>query len=75
MGLNVQKTMDGDYWLLGSFSGLYIWQRSTGMVIDYFTEMPAQVVQGPPIGANAVSGFSSDFAHGECVVNYDTGTD
>lgn len=75
MGLNVQKTMDGDYWLLGSFSGLYIWQRSTGMVIDYFTEMPAQVVQGPPVGANAVSGFSSDFAHGECVVNYGTGTD
>ena len=45
------------------------------MVIDYFTEMPEQVVQGPPVGANAVSGFSSDFAHGECVVNYGTGTD
>ena len=30
MGLNVQKTVDGDYWLLGSFSGLCIWQRSTG---------------------------------------------
>ena len=75
MGLNVQKTVDGDYWLLGSFSGLFIRQRSTGMVIDYFTEQPAQVVQGPPVGANAVTGFSTDFGPKECVVNYSLGTD
>lgn len=73
MGLNVQKTVDGDYWLLGSFSGLYIWQRSTGMVIDYFTEKPARVVQGPPVGANAIAGFSNDFGPDECVVNYAEG--
>jgi len=75
MGLNVQKTVDGDYWLLGSFSGLCIWQRSTGMVIDYFTEQPAIAVQGPPVGANAVAGFSSDFGPNEYVVNYSAGTD
>lgn len=75
MGLNVQKTVDGDYWLLGSFSGLCIWQRSTGMVIDYFTEQPAIAVQGPPVGANAVAGFSSDFGPNEYVVNYSAGSD
>ncbi len=74
MGLNVQKTAGGDYWLLGSFSGLFIWQRSSGMVIDYHTCRPAVVVQGPPVGSNAVAGFSSDFSVGECVVNYSSGT-
>ena len=45
------------------------------MVIDYFTEQPAIAVQGPPVGANAVAGFSSDFGPNEYVVNYSAGTD
>ena len=74
MGLTVQKQYADGRWLLGSFSGLYLWNRSSHKVIDYITGMAPQVLVGPPISEYAISGFSHDFTKGACVVDYRTGT-
>lgn len=75
MGLNVwQKDKLGN-WLVGSFSGLFVWDRQLCRVTDYFTGEEAKDAAGPPFGKFAVSGYSSDFRGRECVVEYYEGTD
>lgn len=76
MGLNVwQKAKEG-YWLVGSFSGIYCWERKTNRITDYTTGKPVMEKSGPPFGKLPVSGFTSDFfGHKKVVVNYETGSD
>lgn len=78
MGLNVwQKDdgKDGNKWLCGSFSGLFVWNRATSTSTDYFTHRPAPRKQGPPFGQRAIAGFSSDFyGTGNVVAEYYDGT-
>ena len=74
MGLTVQKQYDDGAWLLGSFSGLYLWSRTTGKVLDCMTGTAPQAETGVPVSANAIAGFSDDLAGGDCVANYRTGT-
>jgi hypothetical protein len=75
MGLNVEEKDLSGNWLLGSFSGMYVWNRQTGMVADYFTSLPPVQTRGIPIGAHAVSGYSADFTVPGFVVDYYAGTD
>ena len=75
MGINVETQDENGYWLIGSFSGMYVWNRQTGMVADYFTSLPPVQTRGIPIGAHAVSGYSADFAVSGFVVDYYAGTD
>ena len=70
MGLNVmQKDEDGN-WLCGSFSGMFIWDRDKGTIIDYYTHEPASTEAGPPFGKKAIAGYSSDFAGKKCAVEF-----
>lgn len=48
-------------WIVGSFSGLYRWNREKGTVTDYFTGDEVEDVSGPPFGKYAVAGYSEDF--------------
>ena len=74
MGLNAfQKDADGN-WLMGSFSGMFRWNRETGVATDYFTGEVTQEVSGPPFGKFAVSGYSDDLGK-PFVVEYYQGTD
>lgn len=74
MGLNVwQRDVHGN-WLTGSFSGMYVWNRETGIVTDYFTGETALPEAGAPFGKRAISGYSSDFPEKECIVEYTAGT-
>lgn len=61
MGLNVWQRTDGNRWLCGSFSGMYVWDRNKGTATDYFTHRPAPKTAGPPFGKKAIAGFSTDF--------------
>lgn len=75
MGLNVwQKDASGN-WLVGSFSGLYLWSRQQHTAWDYFTGEKAPETAGPPFGKYAVSGYSSDFSGIPFPVEYNQGTD
>ncbi len=70
MGLEVFQPLDPTQWVVGSFSGLYYWNRITGESRDYFTgEVPEPPQMGPPVISNPISGFSSDFNQ-HIVFNY-----
>lgn len=61
MGLNVLTPLNDGIWIVGSFSGLFAWDRVNGRSIDYFTHQPAPTKSGAPFGNLAISGFSMDF--------------
>ena len=73
MGINVETQDENGYWLIGSFSGMYIWDRTTDIIADYFTHGPAQAPKGIPISDHAIAGYSNDFGKYEYVVDYNTG--
>lgn len=62
MGITVFEEMPGKRWLIGSFSGAYIWDPAAGSVTDYFSGKPYVVRKGMrPVSEFMVSGYSSDF--------------
>ena len=75
MGINAWNRDAQDNWLVGSFSGMYSWNRKDSVVKDYFTGETVHEVSGAPFGKFAVSGFSDDFKCGPAVVEYIGGTD
>ncbi len=74
MGLNVfqQHPTTGE-WVIGSFSGLYRWNRSEDLALDYFTHQPAPMREGAPFGQIAISGYSTDFGVEPIVCTYNEG--
>lgn len=62
MGCNVLEPMGTDTWLVGSFSGLFVWNPGSGMIMDYFSGLPAETPHGisRPVGQNMVAGFITD---------------
>ncbi|MDR0894308.1 MAG: PepSY domain-containing protein [Prevotellaceae bacterium] len=75
MGANVFTQDNRGDWLVGSFSGMFRWNRSRGEATDYFTGCPAPEKSGAPFGKRAIAGYSNDFSEGPCLVEYDQGTD
>lgn len=73
MGINVETQDENGYWLIGSFSGMYIWERKSGIIADYYTHGLAEQTGGIPISAHAVSGYTNDFGEFEHVIDYNTG--
>lgn len=71
MGINVFEQETQDTWLIGSFSGLYIWNRDQGISTDYFTGEITEEVSGPPFGKRAITGFSSDFEGEKVIFEYE----
>lgn len=60
MGVNVLDSRADGGILVGSFSGLFLWYPNEKLIYDYVSKgeyIPAERVAGPPIGANAVSGY------------------
>lgn len=59
MGCNVFKPLGQQNYLVGSFSGMFLWNTQTGAVSDFFTRKPYSAPQGMarPIAANMVAGL------------------
>ena len=74
MGLNVWQKDSCGNWLTGSFSGMYVWDRSRQFSTDYFTGEKAEDVAGPPFGKFAVSGYCDNIGEKPFVVEYHNGT-
>ena len=74
MGTNVlhQDTASG-HWLVGSFSGMYVWDRASGAATDYFTGRPAEKKAGPPVGDNMIAGYSPHLGEAPLVADYNKG--
>lgn len=75
MGLNVFQKNDIGQWLCGSFSGMFVWDRTTSEITDYFTHKPVVEEAGPPFGKDAISGYSNDFQEKDFTVDYYKGTE
>lgn len=74
MGVKVLEPTVNGQWLVGSFSGIFLWDRSTNAISDYITGEKADLNPGPPFGKLPVAGFSRDFSGNEVVATYDNGT-
>lgn len=74
MGVNVLEQCDSTKWIVGSFSGIYHWDRFTGKSTDFFTGKHYERKRGGmPVFSNAVSGYSGDFEKKEVVFEYRKG--
>ena len=73
MGINVEQHTHQNTWLVGSFSGMYVWDRAHQSVTDYFTRQKVQSVSGSPFGSHAIAGFSSDLDDEDMVVDFKKG--
>lgn len=58
MGINVWEKADSATWLIGSLSGIYRWDSSTGIASDYYTGEKAPEKAGPPFGAIPIIGYA-----------------
>ena len=74
MGINVEERDSDGTWLIGSFNGMYRWDRRNNRVTDYFTGQPARPAKGIPVTDNAIAGYSPHFGKGPVVINYGKGT-
>lgn len=84
MGVNVLEEIAPNLWVVGSFSGLYCWEKQTGMSVDISQMRPlfsgeqkiAQNIVEPQrgvIGGVDVSGYSIDFSNKEIIFSYSVG--
>jgi hypothetical protein len=84
MGCNVLEALRKNELLVGSFSGMFVWNTKTGNVYDYFTGQPYHPQPGMarPIGANMVTGLVHnsqkawwfDYARGAIEINTNSAT-
>ena len=76
MGQTVwQRNAQGE-WIIGSFDGLYRWDRQTGKVALYDgTAFSNPTIPGTSPVGQTISGYSSDFKGRDCQVDYFSGTD
>jgi len=68
MGINVFEQADSTEWIVGSFSGMYRWNTSSGKLVDYFTGKTPARGHGMAMTSHTVSGYSRDLAFGDAVV-------
>jgi putative iron-regulated transmembrane protein len=70
MGCTVLRPQ-GNGWLVGSFSGLYLWEPQASCIVNAVTREPCVPRQGMPIFSNqTVAGFSTDFASTPLLFDY-----
>lgn len=75
MGINVLKKIPGSGYLIGSFSGIFIWNTETGAITDYITKLSyyRTGVEGPPFGQVSVAGFCRVNDSTEVIFDYAVG--
>ncbi|MGN0028651.1 MAG: PepSY domain-containing protein [Marinilabiliaceae bacterium] len=70
MGVNVMRHGDRGEWLVGSFRGMYRWERGARLVTDYYDGSAVDVAAGGmPVGEHDVCGWMGG------PVEYTAGTD
>lgn len=73
MGLNVFEKISADEYLIGSFSGLYIWNIYNNRVYDFFTGTHHSAEKlANPFGSRAIQGFIKN-SKGTYVFDYASG--
>lgn len=75
MGCNVLEPLDSVNYLVGSFSGLFVWNPLSGAVINYLTGSPVEssVGMGRPVGQNMVAGYLKNYRGSAYWFDYNKG--
>lgn len=73
MGVNVLRQNGTGQWLVGSFSGMYVWDRNTAEIKDYYTHQAPPPNSGAPFGKKAIAGYSDNIAGKARVFEYKNG--
>jgi len=75
MGYNVFNKHRSGHILVGSFSGLYLWDPARGLIFDHYTRNAYAAEEGPgkPISDNMTSGYYIDALGKEYVFDYNLG--
>lgn len=75
MGVNVFEQLTPGHFLVGSFEGLFIWNKKSGKVWDFIEEKPYKKTKqrGAPIGKHMIAGYTNDFSKGPIYYDYNTG--
>jgi hypothetical protein len=76
MGCNVLEPIGQTRYLVGSFSGLFVWDTSSGTVLDYLTGSVAETPHGMsrPVGLNMIAGFVQDCEGKNYWIDYNRGS-
>lgn len=76
MGVNAMVQRSDGTWLIGSFSGMYSWQRKTGTILQFPSGKPMAQGRSMMATSSLVSGYSDDFLGNNPVVfGYSNGAD
>lgn len=74
MGINVFEKYSDDAFLIGSFSGLFLWSPQSLLIYDFITGKPYSATSGRrPFGSYAISGLIKDFNNNLFFVDYNNG--
>jgi hypothetical protein len=75
MGCNVLEPVDSIRYLIGSFSGMYIWNPLSGAVNDYYTgngyEAPTGMAR--PVSDHMVAGYVHETGNRQWIFDYNLG--
>lgn len=72
MGINVLEGNGDGRWIVGSFSGLYYWDRKQNIVLDAFGQEQKQHTM--PVSGHAITGLCRDFKGSNIIIDYNSGT-
>ncbi|MDA3953760.1 MAG: PepSY domain-containing protein [Bacteroidales bacterium] len=74
MGINVFEKYDNNTFIIGSFSGLFLWSPQSSIVYDFISGKPYQGSRsGQPFGSYSISGLISDHSKNKFIVDYSKG--
>ena len=75
MGCNVLELVDSTKYLIGSFSGMYVWNATNGEVSDFFTGKgyDTPIGMSRPVSDNMVAGYIHDSKNGQWIFDYNNG--
>ncbi|MFV0289492.1 MAG: PepSY domain-containing protein [Mangrovibacterium sp.] len=74
MGITCFEHFQGGTYLVGSFSGLFLWNPSVSKVVDFVSGQPAGgFSMGPPVGATKVSGLLANANGYPFICDYEFG--
>ena len=77
MGCNVLEQVDSTKYLVGSFSGMFVWDAMNGEVSDFFTGKGYEphIGMSRPVSDHMVSGYIHDNKNRQWIFDYNNGID
>jgi hypothetical protein len=74
MGINVFKKTGDDSYLIGSFSGIFLWNPEEESIIDLYTGQPySPAAYGRPVGEMKTTGVIADYTGRLYLADYEYG--